>query len=168
MTVIDGPTWRLRLVTFIPVPFSPPFLFILALQPILFHTVVKRSFSEKVQQSCLTVVQQMTCQRSHICWCASCRHHVFVLLGTVGKVCFGSFNFAWLRQRLVSPSFKKTTVHINLPEYYFRYSIFFLEIDICVISLCWLYSLSDILAPHDSDRFSRIKYFDYFVCYIMF
>ena len=28
----------------------------------------------------LTVVWQMTCQRSHICWCVSCWHHVFVLL----------------------------------------------------------------------------------------
>ena len=32
------------------------------------------------EQSCLTVVCQMTCQRSQICWCASCRHHVFGLL----------------------------------------------------------------------------------------
>ena len=37
-------------------------------------------FFKKVEQSCLTVVCQMTCQRSHICWCASCWHHVFVLL----------------------------------------------------------------------------------------
>ena len=36
-------------------------------------------------------------------------------------------NFAWLLQRLVSLSFKKTTVHINLLEY------FFLEIDVCFI-----------------------------------
>ena len=35
-------------------------------------------------------------------------------------------NFTWLLQRLVSLSFKKTTVQINLLE-------FFLEIDVCVI-----------------------------------
>ena len=40
--------------------------------------------------------------------------------------CFGSLgldhlktNFAWLHQRLVALSFKKTTVHINLLEYFF-------------------------------------------------
>ena len=65
MTVIGGPTSRLRLVTFVPVPFSPPFLLILAFQTILFHTVVKRSFSKKIEQSCLTVVWQMTCVKSH-------------------------------------------------------------------------------------------------------
>ena len=126
MTVIDGPTWCLRLVTFILVLFSPPVLLILAFQPILFHTVVKRSFSKKVEQSCLTVVRQMTCQRSHMlvcimltpCFCFA-RYSRYSLLWSL------KINFAWLGQRLVSLSFKKTTVHINLPEYYFRYSIFF-------------------------------------------
>ena len=55
-------------------------------QPILFHTIVMDGhymlFSieeffflkkiEVIEQSCLTVVCQMTCQRSHIRWCASC------------------------------------------------------------------------------------------------
>ena len=40
MTIIGGPTWRLQLVTFIHVPFSPPPLLTLAFQPILFHTIV--------------------------------------------------------------------------------------------------------------------------------
>ena len=40
MSIIGGPTWRLRLVTFVHVPFSPPRLLILAFQPILFHTIV--------------------------------------------------------------------------------------------------------------------------------
>ena len=43
MTIIGGPTLRLRqlrLVTFVYVPFSPPLLLILAFQPILFHTIV--------------------------------------------------------------------------------------------------------------------------------
>ena len=40
MTIIGGPTWRLRLIIFVHVPFSPPPLLILAFQPILFHTIV--------------------------------------------------------------------------------------------------------------------------------
>ena len=51
------------------------------------------------------------------------------------SVCFDSFkkfNFAQHRQRLVLLSFKKTTVHINLLEYFC-----FREIDVCVYpSLC--------------------------------
>ena len=113
-----------------------------------------------LEQSCLTVVCQMTCQRSHISWCASWWHNVFVLL-----VQFALVHFVWLRQKLVLLSFKKTTVHINLLEYFY-----FLEIDVCVYpSLCWLCSLSDILARHDSNtvyRCSRKKYVDYFVCSI--
>ena len=40
MTIIGGLTWRLWLVTFVHVPFSPPPLLIFAFQPILFHTIV--------------------------------------------------------------------------------------------------------------------------------
>ena len=71
-------------------PFSPPLLSILSFQPILFYTIVTEGhymlfsteefFKKKVEQSCFTVVWQMTCQRSRICWCASCSHHIFVLL----------------------------------------------------------------------------------------
>ena len=39
-----------------------------ALYAVLYRIV----FLKKVEQSCLTVVWQMTCQRSHICWCAPC------------------------------------------------------------------------------------------------
>ena len=77
---------------------------------------------------------------THISWCASWWHNVFVLL-----VQFALVHFVWLRQKLVFLSLKKTTVHINLLEYFC-----FLEIDVCVFpSLCWLCSLSDILARHD-------------------
>ena len=71
---------------------------------------------------------------------------------SASSVCFGSFKTLvlsgfvrdWYKVLL---SFKKTTVHINLLEYFC-----FLEIDVCVYpSLCWLCSLSDILARHDSD-----------------
>ena len=59
---------------------SPPLLLIWP-SKFLFHTIVMEGhymlfsieeFFKKVEQSCLTVVWQMTCQRSHICWCASC------------------------------------------------------------------------------------------------
>ena len=80
----------------------------------------KSCFSKKAEQSCLTVVWQTTCQRSHIFLCASCRHHVFVLLGSVALDHL-KINFAWLCLRLVSLSFKKTTVHINRPYSYSRY-----------------------------------------------
>ena len=46
----------------------------------LYAVFYRRVFLKKVEQSCFTVVWQMTCQRSHICWCASCSHHIFVLL----------------------------------------------------------------------------------------
>ena len=46
----------------------------------LYAVFYRRVFLKKIEQSCLTVVCQMTCQRSHISWCASCIHNVFVLL----------------------------------------------------------------------------------------
>ena len=55
-------------------------------------------------------------------------------------------NFVWLCQRLVSLPFKKTTVHINLLEYFF-----FLEIDVCIISLLTLFVICHIPAPQDSN-----------------
>ena len=42
--------------------------------------VLWKSFFKESRAGLLTVVWQMTCQRSHICWCASCWLHVFVLL----------------------------------------------------------------------------------------
>ena len=93
---------------------------------------------KKCRAELLTVVWQMTCQTSHICWCVSCWHDVFVLLVQLALVHFE--NLILSSQRLVSLSFKKTTVHINLLEQFF-----FLEIDVCVYpSLYWLCSLSDI------------------------
>ena len=57
-------------------------LLILAYQPILIHIIVmeghyilffiEQFFFFKAEQNCLSVVCQMTCQRSQICWCASC------------------------------------------------------------------------------------------------
>ena len=91
------------------------------------HCYGKRVFQKKVEQSCLTVVWQMTCQRSHICWCASCRHLVFVLFRSF---CLGSFKNKFCLaspETGVSLSFKKTTANINLLEY------FFLEIDVYVV-----------------------------------
>ena len=91
MTIIDGPNWCLWLVTtFEHVTFSPPLLSILVFKPILFHTIVTEGHYMlcSIEKFCflrsraelLIVVWQMTCQRSHMFWCALCSHHVFVLL----------------------------------------------------------------------------------------
>ena len=89
MTIIGACT---RLVTIVHAPFSPPLLLVLAFKPIFPHTIVTEGrymlcsieefffFFKKVEQSCLTVVWQMTCQMPHIYLCASCWHHVLVLL----------------------------------------------------------------------------------------
>ena len=86
MTTIGG------LVTFVHVPFSPPPLLILAFQPILFHTAIVTErhymlFSIE-EQSCLTVVCQMTCQRSHMLECIV----LTPCFCFASSVCFGSFN----------------------------------------------------------------------------
>ena len=95
------------------------------------------------------MVRQIWHVKGYTCWCASCWHPVFVLLFSLFWFIF-KFNFVWLCQRLESLFFKKTTVHINLLEY------FFLAIDVCTydplsLSNCWLCSLTDILAPHESN-----------------
>ena len=62
-------------------------LLILVFQPI--HTIVTEGhymlcsvekFFKESWAGLLTVVWQITCQRSHTCMCASCWHHVFVWL----------------------------------------------------------------------------------------
>ena len=68
------------------------------------------------------------------CWCASRRHHVFVLLSSVALVHL-KINFAWLYQRLVLLSFKKTTVQEDYSTHQFAWVFFFLEIIVCVIHL---------------------------------
>ena len=71
-------------------------------------------------------------------------------------------NFALLLQRLVSLSFKKTTVHINLLAEYFS-----LEIDVCVILFVDLIIRYLTFSHHTiQNRFSRITSFDCFVCCI--
>ena len=119
MTIIGGPTLRLRLVMFEHVPFSPPHLLILVFQPILFHTIVtvghymlcsieKFVKKKKSRAELLTVMSKVThllVYRVDTVFCFAC------------SVSFGSFkNLILSSQRLVSLSFKKTTVHINLLE----------------------------------------------------
>ena len=149
MTIIGGLTWRVRLVAFVHVLFSPPLHLILAFQPILFHTIVTEGhymlfFIEecffKVEQSCLTVVCQMTCQRSQICWCTSCWDHVFVLLVQSALIHFKNLILPSLARDWCCFPSRTCSVHINLLEYFC-----FREIDVCVYtSLCWLSSLSRV------------------------
>ena len=101
----------------------------------LYAVFYTRAFlKKKVEQSCLTVVWQKTCQRSHICWCASCWHRVFVLL----------VQFALLHLKilfcLASP---ETSVTFLQQDYTSIYLSRFFEINVC--------SLSDILESHDSN-----------------
>ena len=76
---------------------------------------IEKFFLKKSRAELLIVVWQMTCQRSQMFWCALCSHHVFVLLVQFALVHL-KIKFVWLCQRLVSLSFKKTTIHINLLE----------------------------------------------------
>ena len=157
MTIIGGLTWRVQLVTFEHVPFSPHLLLILVFQLILFHTIVTEGhymlffteefFKRKGEQSCLTygVSNDMS--------------KVTLLL-----VCIMLTQWFW--ERLVLLFFQED----YRTHQFASKSIFFLEIDVCVYpSLCWLCSLSDILARHDSNTIgwgSRKKSVDYFVCSI--
>ena len=50
----------------------------------VFYGRVKK---KKTEQSCLTVVCQMTCQRSHMCWCVVLTQ----CFCFASSVCFGSF-----------------------------------------------------------------------------
>ena len=160
MTIIGGLTWRLRLVTFVHVLFSPPILLILAFQPILFHTIVTEGhcmlffieeFFFRVEQSCLTVVCQMTCQRSQICWCASCWHHVFVLLVQSALIHFKILILPSLaRDWHCFPSRRLPYTSICSSIFVFlRWMFAFIPpfVDFVRYQEC---SLSDILARHDS------------------
>ena len=103
---------------------------------------------KKVEQTCLTVVWQMTSQKSHICWYHV--HSVDTMFCFVSSVCFGLFeNFIWSGIARDWLSLKKSTVHINSLEY------FFLEIDLCLSLSLLTLSLSDILATHDSNTDSH-------------
>ena len=64
--------------------FGPPTYFVshYCYRRALYSVFYRRVFfvKRKGEQNCLTMVWHMTCRRSHICWCASCWHHGFVLL----------------------------------------------------------------------------------------
>ena len=87
MTIIGGLTWHLRLVTFVHVPFSPPPLLILALQPILFHTNVTDGhyilFS--IEELVCIVLTQCFCFASSV-WFGSFKNSI--LSGLVREWCF--------------------------------------------------------------------------------
>ena len=100
-------------------PFTPPLLLILVFHLILFHTIVavghymlcsiEKFVLKKIRVELLTVMSKVT----HLLVCIVLTL-CFVLLRSVS---FGSFkNLTLSSQRLVSLSFKKTTVHINLLE----------------------------------------------------
>ena len=159
-------TWRLRFVTFVHVLFSPPILLILAFRPILFHTIVTeghcmlffiKEFFFKVEQSCLTVVCQMTCQRSQICWCASCWHHVFVLLVQSALIHFKILILPSARDWHCFPSRRLPYTSICSSIFVFlRWMFAFIPPFVNFVRYPE-YSLSDILA-HDSRLTQKVRW----------
>ena len=128
-------------VTFVPVPFSPPLLLILAFQSICFTCTLlsrKKSFSKNVEQSCLTVVWKTTCQRSliHVCWCASRWHHVFVLLNSVP---FGSFKTFCLALPETGVAFLQEyhSTHQFARVFFFLRSMFVLSLSLLTLFVIW-------------------------------
>ena len=120
-------------------------------------------FFKESRAGLLTVVWQMTCQRSHICWCASCWHHVFVLLVqfalahlTIFKILSGITrdwrHFAW--RRLPYKSICLSNVFVR--------SMFAL-IPLFVDFVRYLTFWHDMIQMY---RCSRKKSVDYFVCSI--
>ena len=107
-------------------PFSPPLLLIWAFQPTLFHTVVTEEdvFQKKSRAELFDCGLANDTSKVTQCWCASRRHHVFVLLGSVALDHL-KINFAWLYQRLVLLSFKKTTVQEDYSTHQFACVFFF-------------------------------------------
>ena len=111
----------------------------------LYAVFYRKVFFFKVEQSCWLWCGKWHV-KGHTCFGVHCVHTMFLfcyfsLLWFIWK-----FKFVLLFQRLVSLSYKKTTIHINLLEW------FFCEIDVCVYPpLFWLCLLSGILAPHDSN-----------------
>ena len=110
-------------------------------------------------------VCQMTCQRSHICWCASCWHNVFVLLV--------QFTLVHLKISFCLAS-SETGVAFLQEDYcthQFAWVVFFL---LRSIHRCLRFSLSLMtlfviwhLAQHDSNIDShayRIKSVDLILC----
>ena len=88
MTVIDGPTRHLQLVTFVPIPFSPPLLLILAFQLILLHTVVteeeffKESRAELFDCGVANDLSKVT--------------HILVCIMLTPYFCFVRFSLLWI------------------------------------------------------------------------
>ena len=109
MTVIVGPIF-IRLVTFVP----PPFLLILAFQPILFHTVVtKEEFFKKSRAGLFEcgVANDMS-KGTHVGV-----HHVdtmFLFCSVQFALDHLKINFAWLRFRVVNRGEEKVRVHMNV------------------------------------------------------
>ena len=118
MTIIGGLTWHstARNICTCAVFATTSFNFDLSTYFVSHYWTLHAVFNGRVvEQSCLNVVWKMRCQRSHICWCVLTPCFCFA-----SSVSFASFKKLILSsQRLVSLSFKKTTIHINLLEYFF-------------------------------------------------
>ena len=161
MTIIGGPTWHLRLITFVHVPFPPPPLLILVFQPILFHTIVTDGhymlfsmeefflknraelFDCGVSSDMSKVTHQLVCIMLTQCFCFA------------SSVCVGSFKnlilSGFIRDWCFYPSRRLLYTSICLRIFVFLRSMFAVFAFILLFVHYWLCSLSDILARHDSD-----------------
>ena len=101
----------------------------------------------------------MTCQRSQICWCASCWHHVFVLLVQSALIHFKILILPSLaRDWHCFPSRRLPYTSICSSIFVFlRWMFAFIPpfVDFVRYPEC---SLSDILARHDSRLTQKVRW----------
>ena len=134
MTIMGGPTWRVPLATFVHEPFSPPLLLILALQPILFHTIVTEGhymlfsteeiffYCKSLAQFDCGVVNDMS-KVTHMLMCIV----LTPCLCFARSVCFGSFKnlilsgFAKDRCRFPSRRLQYTSICLSIFFSWYRY-----------------------------------------------
>ena len=149
MTIIGGLTWHLRLVTFVHVPFSPPPLLILALQPILFHTNVTDG------HYILFSIEELVCIVLTQCFCFA------------SSVWFGSFKNSilsgFVREWCFFPSRRLLYTSICLSIFAFLRSMFVGVYPSLVDFVRYLTFWQDMIQIY---RCSRKTSVDYFVCSI--
>ena len=117
-------------------------------------------YGRVVEQSCLNVVWKMRCQRSHICWCVSCWHHVFVLLVQLALVHL-KISFCLARDWCRFPSRRLPYTSIFLSIFFLRSMFAFIplfvdfvryltfwhhmiQIQILKHKVCWLFCVLDM------------------------
>ena len=169
MTIIGGLTWRLRLVTFVHVPFSPPPLLIwpsnlfcftlLSRMDIIYAVFYRRAelFDCGVSNDMSKVTHQLVCIVLTQCFCFA------------SSVCFGSFkNFilsGFVRDWCCFPSRRLLYTSISLSIFVFLRSMFeFMRFILLFVDFVrYLTFWHDMIQIYGCSRKTSI---DYFVCSI--